>query len=97
MEVFHLHGLVHPVICPDCLFVGLAFGAMTVAATVVADPLFIAAIADIFVPAQGRCTALLQGIERTQGKTVGPALLNILQPKLTYDLGELKLRAHYYF
>ena len=21
MEVFHIHGIVHPVICPDCLFV----------------------------------------------------------------------------
>jgi hypothetical protein len=97
MEVFHLHGITHPVICPDCLFAGLALRAMTVTAAVVTDPLFVAAIADIFVPAQGRCAALLQGIECTQGKTIGLILLNKLIPKPIYDLGELKLRAHYYF
>jgi hypothetical protein len=70
---------------------------MTVTTAVVTYPLFIAAIADIFMPAQGRCTALLQGIERTQGKAVGLALVNILRPKPTYDLGEFKLSAHYYF
>ena len=70
---------------------------MAVATTVVTNPLFIAAIADIFVPTQSRGPTLLQGIERTQGKAIGQVLLNIFSPKPIYDLGEFKLRAHYYF
>jgi hypothetical protein len=70
---------------------------MAVATAVVANPLFIAAIADIFVPAQSRCTAFLQSIERSHCKAIGLALLNILPPKPINDLGNFKLRAHYYF
>ena len=70
---------------------------MAIATAVVTNPLFIAAIADIFVPTQSRGPTLLQGIERTQGKAIGQVLLNIFSPKPIYDLGELKLRAHYYF
>ena len=70
---------------------------MAVATAVVAVALLTASIANIFVSAQSRCPALLQGIERAQGKAIGLALVNILTPKPINDLGNFKLRTHYYF
>ena len=54
---------------------------MAVTATVVADPLIIATIANIFVPAQSRCPAFLQSVECSQGKALGLTVLNLLASK----------------
>jgi len=70
---------------------------MAVATTIITYSLLTAGIAKIFMPAQGRCAAFLQGIKGTYHKTVGLTLLNILLSKPIYDLGNLKLRAMHYF
>jgi len=70
---------------------------MPVSATVVTDPLFAATIAGIFVSTQGRCPAFVQSVERTQGKTIGLALLNILRPKPIDDMGNFMLWTLHYF
>lgn len=97
MEVFTIEGIIHPVLDPKSLFGTLALGTMTVTAAVITYPLLTTAVAIINVPAQGRSTAFLNGIESTQNKTIGIASLNILLSKPIYDLGNLKLRTMHYF
>jgi hypothetical protein len=97
MEVFHIKGIVHPVLDPESLFCPLAFRAMTVTTTIITYPLLTADIAKIFMPSQSRCATLLQGIKGTYHKTVGLTLLNILLSKPIYDLGNFKLRTLHYF
>jgi hypothetical protein len=70
---------------------------MTVTTTIITYPLLTAGIAKIFMSAQSRCTAFLQGIKGTYHKTVGLAFLNILLSKPIYDLGNFKLRTVHYF
>jgi hypothetical protein len=97
MEVFHIHGIIHPVFNPKCLFVRLTFRAVSVATTIVTDPLFPTTIASIFVTTQSRCPAFIQSIERTHHKAVGLALVNILPPKPIDDMGNFKLWMLHYF
>jgi hypothetical protein len=97
MEVFHIHGIIHPVFDPKCLFVCLAFRAIPVTTTVVAVTFTTAAITSICVSTQGRCPAFVQSVERTQGKIIGLALLNILQPKPIDDMGNFILWTLHYF
>jgi hypothetical protein len=97
MEVFHVHGIIHPVLDPKRLFVRLAFRAMSVTAAIVTDPLPATTIAGIFVSAQGHGTAFMQSIERTHHKAVGLTLINILPPKPIDDLGNFILWTLHYF
>ena len=71
MKILYRQGILHAVLHPKHLFCGLAFGAMPVAATVVAGAFAPAAIATFYVSAQDRSAALLQGIGCTDNKAVG--------------------------
>jgi hypothetical protein len=97
MEVFYIHGIIHTVFDPKCLFVCLAFWTMAVTAAIVTDSLFPATVANIFVSSQSRCTTLVQSIERTHHKTVGLTLVNILSSKPIDDLGNFILWTLHYF
>jgi hypothetical protein len=97
MEVFHIQGIIHAVFDPKCLFACLAFRAMAVTAAIIADPLFPATIANIFVSTQGHGTAFMQSIERTHHKAVGLTLVNIMLSKPIDDLGNFILWTLHYF
>jgi len=97
MEVFTIKGIIHPVLDPESLFCTLAFRAMPVTAAIITYPLLTAAVAIIYVSAQGRSTAFLKGIKGTYNKTVGLTPVNKLLSKPIYDLGNLKLWPMHYF
>jgi hypothetical protein len=97
MEVLNIKSPIHPVIDPERLSCPLAFWAMTVATAIVTYSLFTTAVAIIYVSAQSRCSAFLKGIECSNYKAVGLALLNKLLSKPIYDLGNFKLWAGHYF
>ena len=97
MEVFNIHGIIHPVFDPKCLFVCLAFRAIPVTATVIAVAFTIATITLINVSTQGRCPAFVHSVERTLAKAIGLALLNILSSKPIDDMGNFKLWTLHYF
>jgi len=59
MKILYRQSVLHPVLHPKRLLCGLAFGAMTVAATVVTNTFATAAIASVFMPAQGSSPAFV--------------------------------------
>jgi hypothetical protein len=96
MEVFTIKGIIHSVLDPESLFCPLAFGAMPVTATVITYPLLTAAVAIIYVSAQGRSTAFLQGIEGAYNKTIWVTPVNILLSKPINDLSNFKFSPVHY-
>ena len=91
MEVLTIKSAIHPVVDPESLFCPLAFRTMTVTATIITYPLLTAAVAIIYVAAQGRSTAFLKGIKSAYNKTIGLTPLNIMLSKPINDLGNFKL------
>jgi hypothetical protein len=97
MEVLNIQGIIHPVLYPESLFCPLAFRTMTVTTAIITYPLLTAAVAIIYVSAQGRSTAFLNGIQGAHNKTIGLTLLNKLLTKPIYDLGNFKSGSLHYF
>jgi hypothetical protein len=87
MKILHIQGISHPVLYPESLFCCLAFRAMPVAATIEAGPFAATTIASVYVSAKSRGAALLQRIKRSDDKTIGVVLFNVLSGETTYDLG----------
>jgi len=96
VEVFYIKGFPGSVIGPQGLTGGLTLGTMAVTAAVVADA-YGATVGTYFgVTSQSRGTALGQGIEGTQGKSIGSTLRHKPSPEPLQDIGHLKRGAFHY-
>src|ERR1035437_2045970 len=95
--MLYIQSIIHTVFCPKHLTGYLTLGAMTVATTIITVAFMTTTIATIFVSAQCLRAALLQSIERSQGKCIGMALADKVCPKPVDDLGEFIFRACHYF
>jgi hypothetical protein len=69
---------------------------MTIATTIIAEALLATTVAGITVSAIRWRSALLQGIQRSQGKSVGMALRHISCSKPFDDLGNFIFRTFHY-
>lgn len=94
--MLHGKGGFQKILHPKSLSGGLALWAMPVSAAVIAEPFPAAAIALVFVSAQGRGSAKGQGPEDFSLVAVWFASIKKLISKAFYYIGQLKLGAAHF-